>query len=172
MALPKRKTKREPKNYIDNKKFYDEMVKYIDKCNEAKNQSKERPKANNYIGQCIMDIAINMAKNFNFSRYPFKDEMINDAIENCILYIHNFNPEKYKNPFSYFSQITYFAFLRRISAEKKILYKKYKQIEQFNLESQLLGDMEEQIVYSDGALDNMTRFIQEYEDKLEKIKKE
>jgi len=167
MTLPKRKKSRSPKNYIDNKKFYTEMVKYIDQCNKAKEENKPRPKANNYIGQCLIDIANNMAKNFNFSRYPFKEDMINDAIENCILYIHNYNPDKI-NPFAYFSQITYYAFLRRIATEKKLLYKKYRQIEQFNLENQLLGQMEEQIVYSDGALENMQEFIKEYEEKHKK----
>jgi hypothetical protein len=65
----------------------------------------------------------------NFANYPFKEEMIGDGIENCLMYAHNFNPRKSKNPFSYFTQIIYFAFLRRIEKEKKQAYVKLKMTE-------------------------------------------
>lgn len=165
MSISKRK--RATKNYLDNEKFYDEMKLYIEKCREAKRNNKPRPKPNDYIGKSIMDIAENLAKSGKFSRYIFKDEMICDGIENCMVYIHNFDPDQFKNPHAYFTQIIYYAFLRRIGLEKKLLYKKYKQIEQFNLESQLQG-FDEQITYSDGAYENMVKFIEDYEEKQNK----
>jgi len=66
--------------------------------------------------------------------YMFKDDMICDGIENCVRYIHNFNPEKSKNPFAYFTQIIYYAFLRRISQEKKQLEIKNKILEKSNFD--------------------------------------
>jgi hypothetical protein len=55
--------------------------------------------------------------------------MISDGIENCLLYIDNFDPEKYSNPFAYFTQIIYYAFLRRIQKEKKHMYIRYKSMQ-------------------------------------------
>ncbi len=152
-------------NYLDNVKFYEAMKVYITKCREAKEKGNPRPKPTNYIGKCIMDIANNLARSHKVSRYPHKDEMIEDGIENCITYIDRFDPDKYNNPHAYFTKIVWYAFLRRIALEKKVLYNKYKQIELFNIESQLSGSGE-QIVYSDGAFENMEKFINDYEDKL------
>lgn len=161
--------KRSPNNYVDNVKLQDAMKAYIDKCRQAKEEGKERPRASNYIGQCIMDIATNLARSHKFSRYTYKDDMIEDGIENCITYLDRYNPDKFNNPHAYFTKIIWYAFLRRIALEKKILYNKYKQIEAFNLESQLTG-LGEQITYSDGAFENMERFILEYEEKLNEKK--
>lgn len=165
MTETKRKT-RTKTNYLDNEKFYEAIKKYIYKCREAKEAGLQRPIPNDYIGRCIMDIAENLARSNKFSRYIFKEEMIEDGIENCITYIDRFDPDKYNNPHAYFTKIVWYAFLRRIALEKKILYGKYKQIEQFNLESQLNGSGE-QITYSDGAFENMEKFIEEYEKKLD-----
>lgn len=163
--IEKVRKKKSKNNYLDNEKFYAAMKEYIYKCREAKAQEKPRPQPSNYIGRCIMDIAERLATIHKFSRYPQKDEMIADGIENCIVYIDRFDPDNYKNPHAYFTQIIYFAFLRRIKLEKKNLYKKYKQIEIFNLESQLSGH-EEQITYSDGAFETMSSFVTEYEEKM------
>ena len=54
--------------------------------------------------------------------------MISDGIENCLQYIHNFNPEKSNNPFAYFTQIIYYAFIRRIQKEKKQAHVKHQLI--------------------------------------------
>ena len=101
-------------HYVDNKRLYAEMIKYINSYNEAKKEGKEPPVASNYIGQCIWLIANNLSTNRNFIDYTYREDMIGDAIENCFRYLHNFDPEKSTNPFAYFTQIMYYAFLRRI----------------------------------------------------------
>lgn len=140
-------------NYIDNVKFLEEMTKFrlkcfdvlglphdtpsdkfMKACKKAEKTGVKLPIPSNFIGKCINDISYHLATKPNFSNYPFKDEMISDGIENCITYIKNFDPNKSKNPFAYFSQITYFAFLRRIQNEKKLLYKKGKYAEREFLE--------------------------------------
>jgi len=117
---------KKPTHYIDNEKFFQEMSDWKKLVIEAEAIGEKRPPINNYVGKCFLDIAIHLAQKPNFTNYPYKDEMISDAIENCLLYAHNFNPEKSKNPFSYFTQITYYAFLRRIEKEKKQQYIKFK----------------------------------------------
>lgn len=123
------KQKRIKHNYVDNKKLYTEMVKFIDGINEAKDKGLGRehwPIVPNYVGKCIYEMATKLATKGNFSGYTFREEMVGDAIENCLLYIHNFNPDKSNNPFSYFTTIMYYAFLRRISKEAKQQYIKQK----------------------------------------------
>lgn len=116
-------------HYVDNKRLYGEMIKYVNAYHEAKEQGKELPRPNDYIGKCIWLIANRLSTNRNFIGYTYRDEMIGDAIENCLRYLHNFNPEKSNNPFAYFTQIMYYAFLRRIEKEKKQSYIKYKSME-------------------------------------------
>ena len=117
-------------HYIDNKKFLEEIVKYKKEVKRAKRENLPKPGVNNYIGQCFMDIAENLAKKPNFANYPFKEEMIGDAVENCMMYTTNFDQTKSKNPFAFFTQIIFYAFLRRIQKEKKQLYIKMKQFEE------------------------------------------
>ncbi len=117
------------KNYVDNKRLYAEMIKYTRAYNEARKNGEEPPKASNYIGECIWLIANRLSTNRNFIGYTYRDEMIGDAIENCLRYLHNFDPDKSTNPFAYFTQIMYYAFLRRIEKEKKQTYIKYKSME-------------------------------------------
>jgi len=109
-------------HYIDNKKFLEEIINYKKEVKKAKRENLPKPGVNNYIGQCFMDIAENLAKKPNFANYPFKEEMIGDAVENCMMYTTNFDPAKSKNPFAFFTQIIFYAFLRRIQKEKKQLY--------------------------------------------------
>jgi len=117
-------------HYIDNKRFLDEIIKYKKEVRKAKREDLPKPGVNNYIGKCFMDIAENLAKKPNFANYPFKEEMIGDAVENCMMYTTNFDPNKSKNPFAFFTQIIFYAFLRRIQKEKKQLYIKMKQFEE------------------------------------------
>jgi hypothetical protein len=119
-------------HYIDNVKFLKEILEYKKTVRKAEKEGLDKPGVNNYIGQCFLDIAENLAKKPNFANYHFKDEMISDAVENCIMYTNNFNPKKSKNPFAFFTQIIFFAFLRRIQKEKKQLYIKMKQFEEFD----------------------------------------
>ena len=115
--------------YIDNKLFYEKMIDWKKLVNEAAEQGEERPPVTEYIGECFVKIAEHLAFKPNFMNYPYKDEMIGDGIENCLMYCSNFDPDKSKNPFSYFTQIIYYAFLRRIQKEKKQTYIKYKMTE-------------------------------------------
>ncbi len=105
------------------------MVAWKKLVKAAENSDDPRPPVTHYIGECIMKIADHLSQKPNFANYPFKEEMIGDGIENCLMYAHNFNPRKSKNPFSYFTQIIYFAFLRRIEKEKKQAYVKLKMTE-------------------------------------------
>lgn len=116
-------------HYVDNKKLYGEMIKFINLCNAAKEAGEPRPKIPEYIGQCLLKISTRLATKPNFSSYTYKDEMISDGIEVCIRYIHNFNPDKSNNPFAYFTQFIYNAFLQRIQKEKKQVYIKGKSFE-------------------------------------------
>ena len=111
------KAKRQKHNYVDNKKFLVEMVEY--RTSVIQSNTEERPRVPFYIGDCIMKIATHLSYKPNFINYTFREEMISDGVENCLQYIDNFDPEKSKNPFAYFTQIIYFAFLRRIQKEKK-----------------------------------------------------
>jgi hypothetical protein len=113
-------------HYIDNQRFLAEISDHRKAVNKAKKAGERPPGVTDYIGQCFLDIANNLAKKPNFANYSFKDEMIGDAVENCIMYATNFDPKKSKNPFAFFTQITFYAFLRRIQKEKKQLYIKLK----------------------------------------------
>lgn len=119
-------TKAKKRNYVDNKLFLDSISEYRTKYLEAKENKTELPRIPDYVGKCIFDIANNLAKAPNFSGYSFKDEMISDGIENALTYCYSFDPEKGSNPFAYFTQIIWFAFLRRIDKEKKQQYIKHK----------------------------------------------
>lgn len=116
-------------HYVNNKSLYTEMVKYRQRYLESLENGEERPRIPEYVGLCIFQIATRLATKPNFYNYSYKDEMISDGIENCINYIHNFDPDKSNNPFAYFTQIIYYAFLRRIQKEKKQQYIKHKTLE-------------------------------------------
>ena len=98
-------------HYVDNKRFYAEMIRYRDDRESALESGLSPPRVPNYIGDCIMRIAYKLSNKPNFINYPFKEEMIGDGIENCIMYVDNFNPDKSTNPFAYFTQIIYYAYL-------------------------------------------------------------
>lgn len=126
---PAVKTPKIKTHYIDNKKFYQEMLDWKKQVKEARETGDPLPPVTEYIGHCFLEIAENLSKKPNFMNYAFKDEMIGDGIENCLMYCENFDPDKSNNPFSYFTQIIYFAFIRRIQKEKKQNYIKYKFLE-------------------------------------------
>lgn len=119
-------------HYVDNKEFYNALCEWKEEYNEAMASGDEKPPLTNYIGECFVLMAEGLAKRSSFANYTFRDDMVGDAIENCILYAHNFNPEKSKNAFSYFTQMMYYAFLRRIQKEKKQMYVKYKVLEKMD----------------------------------------
>ena len=122
---------RKPKgeHYDNNKEFLQAMIEWRERVDEAENSGKTPPQVTNYIGECFLKIATHLSYKPNFINYTYREEMICDGIENCLQYIKNFNPEKSNNPFAYFTQIIYYAFLRRINKEKKQSHVKNKMLE-------------------------------------------
>ena len=110
---------RKKEHYLNNKEFLAELEKYRGRVQRAKEAGQPKPRVNNYIGSCFLKIATHLSYRPNFINYMYKDDMICDGVENCIQYIDNFDPAKSSNPFAYFTQIVYFAFLRRIAKEKR-----------------------------------------------------
>ena len=131
------KTKAKPKHYVDNKKFYTVILQYKQDVKEAEKLGKQKPRVPNYIGECLLAIAQRLSTRPNFVNYPFREEMVSDGIENCLQYFDNFNPERTNNPFAYFTQIIYFAFLRRTHKEKRHLYIKYKSMQNLHITGML-----------------------------------
>ena len=132
-----KKAKDKP-HYVDNKKFLQAMIDWRESWPDEENI----PPVTNYIGECFLKIATHLSYRPNFINYTYRDEMISDGIENCLQYVKNFNPEKSKNPFAYFTQIIYYAFLRRIAKEKKQSHIKNKMIEReaYNSFTTMEGD--------------------------------
>jgi|TARA_B100000287_G_scaffold415854_1_gene449919 hypothetical protein len=129
------KNKKKTAHYIDNSEFLQAMKDWKLKCEEAEEAGEEKPPVTNYIGECFLKIANGLSYRPNFINYTYRSEMVSDGIENCLQYIHNFNPDKSNNPFAYFTQIIYYAFLRRIQKEKKQSHIKNKIIEKQNYET-------------------------------------
>lgn len=163
-------------HYVDNKTLYARIVEYRQSVLEAKEQDLPRPRIPNYIGECVLMIANRLATKPNFVNYSYKEEMIADGVENCICYIDNFDPLKSSNPFAYFTQIIYYAFLRRILKEKKQQYVKHKCFENNMLFHDIIEQSEfdeKDMVNSVVDLDhnNVFDFIKTFEDNLESKKK-
>lgn len=168
------KTKKVPVHYVDNKKFYSEIVIYKQKVAEAESKGLESPRLPNYIGECIWKIANKLSNKPCFMNYSYRDEMISDGIENCILYFKDFDPNKTQNPFAYFTQVIYFAFLRRINKEEKnryIIYKNFQETIINNGHAGHLVDGDDNHVMSVNLYDNINDFMDRFE-KKEAVKKE
>lgn len=165
--------------YVDNKEFLKELTKYRQAVHKAKKLGKPKPQIPQYVAECIMKIAEKFSHNYKFLSYSFRDEMVADAIENCIRYIDNFDPSKLDrngkvNPFAYFTQIVYYAFLRRIQREKKELYIKYKFAETTGiLDENELNENEDGQFRQFEMYSNISEYIERYEEsqKKRKIKK-
>ena len=124
---------RKKQHYVDNEKFLVVMTAYRNAYLDGKENGEiQKPIIPDYAGECFLKIAERLSHRPNFINYAFREEMVSDGIENCVMYASNFNPEKSSNPFAYFTQITYYAFLRRIEKEKKQLYIKYKTMDEFS----------------------------------------
>lgn len=106
-------------HYINNPDFLQAIKDYRLAVHEAEESGEPKPKLPDYIGECILKIANHLSHKPNFINYTYRDDMISDGIENCLMYFHNFDPNKSSNPFAYFTQIIYYAFIRRIQKEKK-----------------------------------------------------
>jgi hypothetical protein len=145
MTITTATVKPKQKHYVNNEHFLEEMVVFRAGVKEAEATNGERPRVPEYIGECLFKIATHLARKPNFANYTFKEDMVSDGIENCLLYIDNFDPEKSKNPFAYFTQIIYYAFLRRIQKEKKHLYIKYKSMDNLIITSLIENNGEEYV---------------------------
>ena len=159
-------------HYVNNKEFYRVLVEYQTKRTDAIEANKKEPRVPEYIGRCLFQIATRLATKPNFSGYTYKDEMVSDGIENAIMVLNNFNPEKSTNPFAYFTQIIYYAFIRRIQKEKKQTYIKHKSLENFAMNEALFDTQDgDSTTYKPVVdLDNeyMADFVQTFEDNLKK----
>ena len=150
------KPKQKP-HYVDNKKFLQAMTEYRNLRIKAEEESKKRPQVTNYIGECYLKIANHLSYRPNFINYTYRDDMISDGIENCLQYMDNFDPEKSKNPFAYFTQIIYYAFIRRIQKEKKQQQVKQKMIANFG-EEQMMDQLEgDDTIYQSQMLEFLRR---------------
>ena len=134
--MPKKKSE----HYVNNKELLEALIVYREKVAHAKENDLPKPRITNYLGSCFLKIATHLSYKPNFVNYMFRDDMISDGIENCVQYIHNFDPEKSRNPFAYFTQIIHYAFLRRIQKEKKQLDIKTKIIERTGYDEVMVVD--------------------------------
>lgn len=167
-------------HYVDNEKFLQTLIQYKKDVRKAKRNKEPKPPIPNYVGECFLKIAEHLSYRPNFMNYSFRDEMIADAIENCLMYFENFDPEKSKNPFAYFTQIVFYAFLRRISKEKKQQYVKYKSLENSRIFDDLTSEDMETLLSENNTkflkpneiYDNMSEFIENFEQtrKIKKVK--
>ena len=132
------KSNKKPEHYVNNKEFLLAMIEYKKSCRSAKRKKLEKPPVTDYIGECFLKIANHLSYRPNFINYTFRDDMISDCIENCLQYLDNFNSEKSNNPFAYFTQIIYYAFVRRIQKEKKQTTIKHKLISSANYDDMTL----------------------------------
>ena len=169
--MAKRKSK---VHYVDNAKFLEEMIEYKRQHQISINNNKELPIISEYLGSVFLKIAQRLSFRPNFINYAFKNDMISDGIENCLHYIHNFDPEKSKNPFAYFTQIIYYAFIRRIQKEKKQLYIKYKSMQNYEISPEYVAYMnydEDYKVSSDFKNSDFRVTVDEFVDNFEKSRK-
>lgn len=122
-------------HYVNNAEMLEAIKIYRQGVADAKANGTEKPRIPEYLGECILKISTRLSYKPNFINYSYRDDMILDGIENCMMCMHSFDPEKSSNPFSYFTQVIYFAFLRRIQKEKKQSYIKGKLIQEMPFEA-------------------------------------
>ena len=132
--------RRKSEHYVNNKEFLEALIVYRAKCAEAEEKGEPRPRITNYLRECFLKIATHLSYKPNFVNYMFREDMICDGIENCVQYIKNFDPEKSRNPFAYFTQIIHYAFLRRIQKEKRQLDIRSKIIERSGFDEVMTAD--------------------------------
>ena len=147
--------------YVNNKDFLAAIVAYREKVHFAKQNDLPRPRLTPYIAECFLKIATHLSYKPNFVNYMFREDMVCDGIENCLQYVDNFDPEKSKNPFAYFTQIIYYAFLRKIQKEKKQLEIRTKLIERSGYSEVLHSDKYDGSMTGMGSSDSDMNSIKE-----------
>jgi len=164
------------RHYVNNKDFFAALVAYKAKRKEYEAAGKAQPIVPDYIGVCIKEIATRWTSKPHYASYPFREEMISDAIENCFMYLHNFNEEKTQNPFAYFTQIIKFACWRRIDREKEELYVRLKSAQRSPNMQEFFNTQDTDLIDYDlsRGVDNTYAqdFINKFEEKLLEKKKE
>lgn len=164
------RTKRASIHYVNNADFSQAVVDYVTSVQEAKKKEEQLPIVPDYIASCFLRIAEGLSHKSNFIRYTYREEMVMDAVENCLKAIENYNLEAATrtgkpNAFAYFTQITWYAFLRRIAKEKKQQEIKFKYLTKSGIENFIDNehgdDMSQQVV---GA------FVDTLRDRIEKVR--
>ena len=156
-------------HYVNNADFSTAVVNYVTVLNEARKQEKTLPVVPDYIAQCFLRIAEGLSHKSNFVRYTYREEMVMDAVENCLKAIENYNLEAATrsgkpNAFSYFTQISWYAFLRRIAKEKKQQDIKAKYITQSGIEEFIASTEDKQ------AKQVAQRFVDTLRDRIDRVK--
>lgn len=159
---------KEKPHYVDNKEFSRSVVEYVNEVNAAQAAEETIPIVTEYIARCFLRISEGLSHRPNFIRYTYREEMVMDAVENCLKAVSNYDiTTKTRtgtpNAFSYFTQICFYAFVRRIQKEKKQFDVKMKYIEE--------ADFEEFLVLADGGDGLMEQsFVDELRDRIDRIK--
>ena len=143
-------TKLKPKekaHYVNNKEFSQAVMDYAVECRDCREKEKQVPKVTDYIARCFIKISEGLSHRPNFVRYTYREEMVMDAVENCLRAIGNYKIETATrtgkpNAFSYFTQICYYAFIRRIMKEKKQQDIKFKFIEKMGIDDFIQAGMD------------------------------
>ena len=156
-------------HYVNNADFSTAVVNYVTLLDEARKQEKTLPEVPDYIAQCFLRIAEGLSHKSNFVRYTYREEMVMDAVENCLKAIENYNLEAATrsgkpNAFSYFTQISWYAFLRRIAKEKKQQDIKAKYITQSGIEEFIASTEDKQ------AKQVAQRFVDTLRDRIDRVK--
>lgn len=157
-------------HYVNNRDFSLSVVEYVKSVKHAKEDCTEIPVVTDYIASCFLKIAEGLSHKSNFIRYTYREEMVMDAVENCLKAIHNYNIEAATrtgnpNAFAYFTQICYYAFLRRIAKEKKQQDIKFKWIEKAGVD-EFISAMGDEDVSSLDSFD----FIDELRGRIDRVK--
>ena len=146
-------------HYVNNKEFLAAITERKQQIKEAEESGLPKPKVSNYLGECILKIANHLSYRPNFINYTYRDEMISDGIENSLQYIDNFDPEKSKNPFAYFTQIIYFAFVRRITKEKKQQKIKDRLLKRSNISDMIaVMDHDDEALYQNQYIEFLDKY--------------
>ena len=140
-------------HYVNNKEFFEAMKEWKIVVREYEEADDGKPPVTDYIGECFLKIAEHLSYRPNFINYPYREEMVGDGIENCLMYATNFDPDKSDNPFSYFTQIIYYAFLRRIQKAKKQDYVKYRCFDKYDSATNPYASM---LKLSESDIENFT----------------
>lgn len=163
-------------HYVNNRDFSNAVVDYVTEANEAIDAEEDVPVVPNYIAECFLKICEGLSRKSNFVRYSYREEMVMDAVENCLKAIKNYNVENATrsgkpNAFGYFTQIAWFAFIRRIQKEKKVQDAKLRFIAESSLDEFMVdADEDPQVAkHVQSFIDNLRRRIDDVKDKDQKF---